>query len=76
MIKLSFKKWLWYLSPSLRRWLKDCEEQMNSDEIKSQMGFKNPCLPLYRELYGRNFPNNFRTDFVPMIDKIREDQKK
>lgn len=36
MRKLSFKKWWMYLFPSLRRWLRECEEHLNSKEVRMQ----------------------------------------
>ncbi len=36
MIKLSFKKWWWYLKPSFRRWLRECEQYVNSEEFEKK----------------------------------------
>ncbi len=36
MIKLRFKKWWMYFFPSLRRWLRECQKHMNSDEFRAR----------------------------------------
>lgn len=36
-IKLNFRKWRWYFKPSYWRWLRDCEEYMNSSEVRRQI---------------------------------------
>ncbi len=35
-VKLKFTKWWMYFIPSLRRWLRDCQKYMNSEEVNRQ----------------------------------------
>ncbi len=74
MIKLSFKKWWMYLRSPLRRWLRECEKHLNSKDVKKRCEFKNPNLPFYRALYGKDFPNNVINN-LEVAEKIRKNQK-
>jgi len=57
-LKLKLKHWWWYFRPSIRRWIKECEDHMNSSETQHVIQAKiQAMIEKYGEPLGRTKHN-------------------